>query len=69
LECFWDPQFEKIILKYNLEEYFGIDVQMKVIDLEFLILSIQLDSPMLSWVIYYTTWNLKFKSPSKFDYK
>jgi hypothetical protein len=35
-------------MKYNLEEYFGIDVQMEVIDLEFLILSIRLDSPMLS---------------------
>jgi hypothetical protein len=35
-------------MKYNLEEYFGIDVQMKVIDLEFFILFIQLDSPMLS---------------------
>jgi hypothetical protein len=40
--------WRKIIIKYNLEEYFGINVQMKVIDLEFLILSIQLDSPMLS---------------------
>jgi hypothetical protein len=40
--------FRKIVIKYNLEEYFGIDVQMKVIDLEFFILSIQLDSPMLS---------------------
>jgi hypothetical protein len=35
-------------MKYNLEEYFGIKVQMKVIDLKFLILSIWLDSPMLS---------------------
>jgi hypothetical protein len=34
--------------EYYLEEYFGIDVQMKVMDLEFLILFIQLDSPMLS---------------------
>jgi hypothetical protein len=25
----------KIVIKYNLEEYFGINVQMKVIDLEF----------------------------------
>jgi hypothetical protein len=33
---------------YNLEEYFGIDVQMKVVDLESFILSIWLDSPMLS---------------------
>jgi hypothetical protein len=35
-------------MKYNLEEYFGIDVQMQVIDLEFLIPSMRLDSPMLS---------------------
>jgi hypothetical protein len=35
-------------MKYNLEEYFGFDVQVKVIYLEFFILSIQLDSPMLS---------------------
>jgi hypothetical protein len=40
-------QFEKTIIKYNLEKYFGINVQIKVIDLEFLILSIWLDSPML----------------------
>jgi hypothetical protein len=38
----------KTIRKYSLEEYFGIDVQMIVIDLKFLILSIQLDLPMLS---------------------
>jgi hypothetical protein len=38
----------KIAIKYNLEEYFGIDIQMKVIDLEFLIPSMRLDSPMLS---------------------
>jgi hypothetical protein len=38
----------KTIIKYNLKEYFGIDEQMKVIDLEFLILSIRLDSPMLA---------------------
>jgi hypothetical protein len=38
----------KIVIEYNLEEYFGIDEQMKVIDLEFFILSIWLDSPMLA---------------------
>jgi hypothetical protein len=42
------PSSRKTIIKYNLEEYFGIDVQMKVIDLEFFIISIRLDSPMLS---------------------
>jgi hypothetical protein len=41
------PSLRKTDIKYNLDEYFGIDVQMKVIDLEFLILSIQLDSPLL----------------------
>jgi hypothetical protein len=41
------PNLKKTVIKYNLEEYFGIDIQMKVIDLEILILSIQLDSPML----------------------
>jgi hypothetical protein len=44
---------KKTDIKYNLEEYFGIIVQMKVIDLEFFILSMQLDSPML--------FNLKLK--------
>jgi hypothetical protein len=48
------PISKKIIIKYNLEEYFGINVQIKVIDLEFFILSIQLDSPMLSLMVYYT---------------
>jgi hypothetical protein len=42
------PIMIKTIRKYSLEEYFGIDVQMIVIDLKFLILSIQLDLPMLS---------------------
>jgi hypothetical protein len=42
------PRLRETVIKYNLEDYFGIDVQMKVIDLEFLILSIRLDSPMLS---------------------
>jgi hypothetical protein len=42
------PSLRKSVIKYNLEEYFEIDVQMKVIDLEFLILSILLNSPMLS---------------------
>jgi hypothetical protein len=53
----WErTSLKKTVIKYNLEEYFGIDVQMKVIDLEFFILSIQLDSPMLSWIFYYTIW-------------
>jgi hypothetical protein len=38
------PSLKKTVIKCNIEEYFGIDVQMKVIDLEFLILSIRLDS-------------------------
>jgi hypothetical protein len=42
------PSLRKIVIKYKLEEHFGIDVQMKVIDLEFFILFIQLDLPMLS---------------------
>jgi hypothetical protein len=42
---------------------------MKVIDLEFQILCIQLDSPILSPIFYYTIQNLKFKIPFKFDYK
>jgi hypothetical protein len=29
------PNLRKIVIKYNLEKYFGIDVQMKVIVLEF----------------------------------
>jgi hypothetical protein len=28
------PISKKIVIKYNLEDYFGIDIQMKVIDLE-----------------------------------
>jgi hypothetical protein len=42
------PSSRKTVIKYNLKEYFGIDVQMKIIDLEFLILSVWLNSPMLS---------------------
>jgi hypothetical protein len=61
-----DPQFEneihnlrKIVIKYYLEEYFEIDVQIKVIDVEFLIQSIWLDSPMLSPIFFYTILNSK----------
>jgi hypothetical protein len=57
------------IIKYYLEEYFGIDVQMKVTDLEFWILSIWLDSPMPSLILYHKTLNSKFKIPSKIDYE
>jgi hypothetical protein len=32
---------------YYLEEFFGIDVQIKVMDLDFWILFVQLGSPML----------------------
>jgi hypothetical protein len=42
---------------------------MKVMNLEFLILSIWIDSPMLSWIFYYIVWNLNSKIPSRFDYK
>jgi hypothetical protein len=42
------PNLRKTVIKYNLEEYSGINVQMKVIGLEFFILSTQLNSPMLS---------------------
>jgi hypothetical protein len=34
------PNLRTIVIKYNLEEYFRINVQMKVIDLEFFILFI-----------------------------
>jgi hypothetical protein len=40
-------------MKYYLEEYFGIDAQMKVIDLKFLILSVWVDSPIQSPIFYY----------------
>jgi hypothetical protein len=43
-------KWARIVVKYNLEEYFEIDVQMKVIELEFLILS------MLPPIFYYTIW-------------
>jgi hypothetical protein len=49
--------------------YIEIGVQMKVIDLEFLILFVWLDLPMLSPISYYRFLNLNFKIPSKFDYK
>jgi hypothetical protein len=52
-ECYASLR-KKIVIKYNLEEYFGINVQMKVIDLEVLNLSIWLDSPTLSWIFYCT---------------
>jgi hypothetical protein len=42
---------------------------MKVIDLEFWILFVQLDSPILSLKFYYKIYNSKSKIPSKFDYK
>jgi len=38
----------KIIIKFYLEEYLGIDIQIKVVDFEFQIPSVWLDSPMLS---------------------
>ena len=45
--AFGIPSFRKIVIRYNLEEYFGINIEMKVIDFEFLILSIQLNSSLL----------------------
>jgi hypothetical protein len=36
-----------------MEEDFGINVRMKAIDLEFYILSAQMDSLMLSPIFYY----------------
>jgi hypothetical protein len=44
----------KIVIKYYLEECFEIDLQMEVIDLEFLVLSVWLDLPMLSPIFHYT---------------
>jgi hypothetical protein len=58
-ECFWDPEFEKIAIKYKLE-YFGLDVQMEVVHFEFFILFILLESPMLLWIFYQSILNLKF---------
>jgi hypothetical protein len=55
----------KVVIEYYLDEYFGIDVQMEVIDL---ILFLLFDSPMLSPIFYYTILNLK-KNSSKFNYK
>jgi hypothetical protein len=60
------PSFRKTVIKYNLEEYFGINVQMKVIDLDFFTLSIWLD------ITNILLCNLKLKSSnffSNFDYK
>jgi hypothetical protein len=45
---------KKTIIKYYLEEYFGIDLQMNVRVLELLVLSLWLNSPMLSPIFYYT---------------
>jgi hypothetical protein len=39
---------KQTVIKYYLEEYFGIDVQIKVLDFEFWILPIWLDSPTFS---------------------
>jgi hypothetical protein len=43
----------KIVIKCYFEEYFGIDTQMKVVNHELLILSIQLNSLILSPLFYY----------------
>jgi hypothetical protein len=54
---------EEVVIKYNLEEYFGIDVEMKVSNIEFgfYIYRTRLDSPMLSWKFYYTISNLRIQ--------
>jgi hypothetical protein len=41
------------IIKYYLEEYFGIDAQSEVIDFEFWFLSLHSNSPVLSPIFYY----------------
>jgi hypothetical protein len=40
-------RFRKTVIKYCSEDYYGIYVYMKIIDLEFWILFIWLDSPVL----------------------
>jgi hypothetical protein len=57
LKSQFGTSLEKTVIKYNFEEYFGIDVQMKVVDLEFLIVSIWLDSAIMNIFLY----NLKLK--------
>jgi hypothetical protein len=47
-------QFEKNHHKVHLEEYLEIDVQMKVIDLEILILFVQLNLPTQFPIFNYT---------------
>ena len=59
----------KFIIRYYLEEYFGIDVQTKVLDFEFEIPFLRFDSLILSPIINYKIWKLKLRIPSKFDYK
>jgi len=52
-----------------LREYLGIDIQMKVVDFEFLIPFVLLDLPMLSLIFFYEFWKGNFKISSKYDYK
>jgi hypothetical protein len=56
-------------MNYDVKEYSRIDAQIKVLDLEFFILTIPLDSLVLSWIFYYIIWNLNSNIPSNFDYK
>jgi len=43
---------KKIIVKYYLEEYFGIQTQVKVVDLELYIPLVFLDLQMLSLIFF-----------------
>jgi hypothetical protein len=59
------PNLRKTIIKYNLEEYFGIDAQMKVIDLEILILSILVK--FTNDIANILLFNLKLKILTKYN--
>jgi hypothetical protein len=52
------PNLSKIVIKYNLEDYFGIDVQMKAIDLEIFILYTVRSTKATTNILLY---NLKLK--------
>jgi hypothetical protein len=44
---------KKSIINYYVEQYFGIDIQMKVTDIEFYIPSVWFDSLVLSPIFNY----------------
>jgi len=52
----------KIMIKSYEEEYFGSNIQIEVVDFEFHIPSVRLDSPMLPSILFYKFW----KENSKF---